>query len=112
MMRPMAPRSTAGAHRRVFVAVPSNPNEPLGMNRIKQAHKGTTAAVSDGWVTGGSFFTSILAGTLVGWGLDVWWGTDPILVVVGVVAGSITGFYRMWDSVAAPQGKEDIFDGR
>ena len=90
------------------------PSESLGMSRIKQAHVGTTSAVSDGWVAGGSFFSSILAGTLLGWGLDTWLGTDPVLVVIGIVLGSVAGFYRMWEQVAkAPnQGKQDIFDGR
>jgi hypothetical protein len=42
------------------------------------------------------FFASILSGMLVGLGLDAWWGTDPALVVAGIVAGSVIGFWRMW----------------
>lgn len=46
---------------------------------------------------GGSFFSSIVAGTLLGYFLDMWLGTEPWLVVTGVVFGSYAGFMRMWD---------------
>lgn len=45
---------------------------------------------------GGSFVSSILAGTLLGYFLDQWLGTDPWLVVAGVLLGSYSGFVRMW----------------
>lgn len=66
------------------------------MKRIKQAHEQTTAAVQQGWVEGGSFFGSIMAGALLGWLGDRWLDTEPWLVVIGIIAGSIAGFYRMW----------------
>lgn len=59
----------------------------------KQVH----SAINDGWVRGGSFVSSIVAGTLLGYFLDMWLGTEPWLVVVGVVVGSYAGFVRMWD---------------
>jgi len=42
------------------------------------------------------FFASILSGMLIGLGLDAWLGTGPLLVVLGIVAGSATGFWKMW----------------
>lgn len=59
--------------------------------------KQTTSAVNDGWMEGGSFFSSILAGTLLGYFLDMWLGTEPWLVVIGIVAGSYSGFMRVWE---------------
>lgn len=59
----------------------------------KQVH----SAINDGWMHGGSFFSSIVAGTLLGYFLDMWLGTEPWLVVTGVVVGSYAGFMRMWD---------------
>jgi F0F1-type ATP synthase assembly protein I len=44
----------------------------------------------------GSFVSSIIAGTLLGYFADMWLGTDPWLVVTGVVLGSYAGFVRMW----------------
>lgn len=54
------------------------------------------SAINDGWMHGGSFFSSIVAGTLLGYFLDMWLGTEPWLVVVGVAVGSYAGFVRMW----------------
>lgn len=54
------------------------------------------SAAGDGWVESGSFVSSILAGALLGYLADLWLGTDPWLVVVGIVVGSYSGFMRMW----------------
>lgn len=59
-------------------------------------HKVVTGAISDGWVEGSSFLGSILAGWLLGWLLDGWLDTYPLFIVIGIIAGSINGFYRMW----------------
>lgn len=63
------------------------------------------AAVNDGWLTGGSFLNSILAGALVGYLLDMWLGTDPWLVVTGIVLGSYSGFMRLWAFMKAQDGE-------
>lgn len=57
------------------------------------------AAVTEGWLEGGSFLGSILAGTLVGLGLDWWLNTAPWLVVAGIVLGSYSGFARAWQQI-------------
>ncbi|MEX1124408.1 MAG: AtpZ/AtpI family protein [Acidimicrobiia bacterium] len=54
------------------------------------------AAMGDGWLNGGSFVGSILAGALLGYLADRWLGTDPWLVIVGIGLGSYSGFMRMW----------------
>jgi F0F1-type ATP synthase assembly protein I len=46
---------------------------------------------------GGSFFSSILAGTLLGYFADLWLGTEPWLVVIGIIVGSYSGFIRVWN---------------
>lgn len=57
------------------------------------------SAVNDGWLHGGSFFSSILAGTLLGLGLDWWLGSSPWFVVGGIVLGSYSGFARTWKEI-------------
>lgn len=57
------------------------------------------AAVNDGWLAGGSFFSSILAGTLLGLGLDWWLNTTPWFVVGGIVLGAYSGFARTWQAL-------------
>lgn len=53
-------------------------------------------AINEGWLEGGSFVSSILAGTLLGLLADNWLGTEPWLVVVGILVGSYSGFVRAW----------------
>lgn len=63
------------------------------------------AAITEGWIEGGSFLGSILAGTLIGLALDHWLGTAPWLVVTGVVLGAYSGFARVWQQIKAqPEG--------
>lgn len=56
----------------------------------------TTRAVNVGLVEGGSFFSSTLAGILLGYGIDRLFGTDPWFVVIGVLAGAASGFWSMF----------------
>lgn len=54
------------------------------------------SALNEGWMRGGSFLSSVVAGTLLGYFLDMWWGTEPWLVVSGILLGSYAGFVGMW----------------
>lgn len=45
---------------------------------------------------GGSFLSSILAGTLLGYLADSWLHTDPWFIVIGILAGAYSGFVRVW----------------
>ena len=42
------------------------------------------------------FFSSILAGLLLGLGLDAWIGTSPAFTIAGILFGSVNGFLKMW----------------
>lgn len=75
---------------------------------LRTAHRGAASAVADGWVAGGSFFGSIMAGALLGWLVDRWLDTDPWLVSAGIVLGSVSGYVRMWELVRKPSGKQPI----
>ena len=52
--------------------------------------------LTSGWAASGTFFGSILSGTLLGYFADRWLGTEPWLVVIGIIVGSYSGFMRMW----------------
>lgn len=58
--------------------------------------KQVTSALTDGWMEGGSFFGSILAGTLLGFFADRWLGTSPWLVIIGILVGAYAGFLHVW----------------
>lgn len=66
--------------------------------------KQVQSAVSDGLLHGGSFLSSILAGTLVGYFADLWLGTEPWLVIAGIVLGSYAGFMRIWALLKSQDG--------
>jgi ATP synthase protein I len=59
-------------------------------------HQQVGRAVNEGWLRGGSFTASILSGMLLGYVADKWLGTDPWLVVVGILLGSYSGFLNIW----------------
>lgn len=60
------------------------------------SHRQISSAVSDGWVAGSAIFGSIVSGTLLGYFADGWLGTEPWLVVTGILVGSYSGFMRLW----------------
>jgi ATP synthase protein I len=62
----------------------------------QSTHQQVTQAVNDGWIAGGSFFASILSGFLLGYFADKWLGTEPWLVILGIVVGAYSGFLRLW----------------
>ena len=64
--------------------------------RKTTSHQQVTQAVNDGWVVGGSFFASILSGFLLGFFADEWLGTEPWLVILGILIGAYSGFLRLW----------------
>ena len=41
-----------------------------------------------------SLVFSVLAMLLVGWALDRWLGTEPYLIVTGIILGAVAGFYQ------------------
>jgi ATP synthase protein I len=41
-----------------------------------------------------SLFAAVVSGLVLGWLLDRWLGTRPLLLVVGVTLGSVAGFYE------------------
>ncbi|MBU0799921.1 MAG: AtpZ/AtpI family protein, partial [Alphaproteobacteria bacterium] len=43
---------------------------------------------------GGEFMAHVIAGALMGWGLDTLFGTAPLLMVLLLLVGFATGIYR------------------
>lgn len=47
-------------------------------------------------VESASFFASIMSGLLLGFIADSIFGTRPLFIVIGIITGSVVGFWRMW----------------
>ncbi|MDJ0663456.1 MAG: AtpZ/AtpI family protein [Acidimicrobiia bacterium] len=57
-------------------------------------------AVTGGFSASVDFASSVLAGLVIGLGLDWLFGTRPVFIVLFVVAGFIAGFYKLWRTSA------------
>jgi F0F1-type ATP synthase assembly protein I len=73
----------------MFVA---NRNALRESNLNHTSHRGELVR---GWSASGDLVASVIAGLLIGLGLDAWLDTSPLFVVILVVVGSIGGFLRL-----------------
>jgi len=64
-------------------------------SRSESGHRQMGDAVGQ-TVVAGSFFGSLMAGLLLGWVADHFLHTRPWFIVIGIVAGAVVGFWRMW----------------
>jgi F0F1-type ATP synthase assembly protein I len=53
-----------------------------------------------GWSASGDLLASVVAGLLIGLGLDHVFNTQPVFVVLFVIIASVGGFYRLKGSSA------------
>lgn len=67
-----------------------------GQSRLVPERRSVTGGFSSGF----DLISSIVSGLLLGLGLDWWLGTRPVFVVVGIIAGFGSGFYRLWQQSA------------
>jgi F0F1-type ATP synthase assembly protein I len=72
-------------------------SEPPGERPSRSAagHRDIGEAVGH-TVASGAFFGSLMAGLLLGWIADRFLDTRPVFIVIGIVAGAVVGFWRMW----------------
>lgn len=56
----------------------------------------TEHLVEDGWGVASSFVGSIIAGLLIGLGLDYWLGTGPWLTIGLSLLGVYSGYMRLY----------------
>lgn len=55
-------------------------------------------AIGESTSAGMDFFSSVVAGLLIGLGLDWVFNTAPIFVIIGVIGGFISGFAKLWST--------------
>ncbi|SJZ39705.1 AtpZ/AtpI family protein [Anaerorhabdus furcosa] len=48
---------------------------------------------------GFTIIANIGLGTLVGYGLDVWLGTKPIFMIIGILCGTVSAFLTLYAMV-------------
>ena len=64
--------------------------------------------MTSGFSSGADLISSVVAGLLLGLGLDWWLGTRPVFTIIGIIAGFASGFYKLWQlsAVLEEQAKE------
>ena len=55
---------------------------------MKVASEGTSASLD--------FFSTVVAGLVIGLGVDWLAGSSPVATIIGVVLGFVSGFYKLW----------------
>ena len=89
-------------HKRLLSPVNDMPEEERVPEPLDPPATGSpsslTAAARDlgGGSAGFDFFSSAVAGLLLGLGIDWLAGTSPWFTIVGVVAGFVSGFTKLW----------------
>ncbi|MEA2002720.1 MAG: AtpZ/AtpI family protein [Actinomycetota bacterium] len=65
-------------------------------------------SITGGFAPGVDLISSVIAGLLLGLGLDWWLNTSPIFVIIGGVLGFGSGFYKLWQysAVLEEQAKD------
>jgi len=60
----------------------------------KESEQEENRKSSFAYAAGISLFATVAAGCGIGWFLDKWFGTQPWLLIVGIVLGSALGLYE------------------
>ncbi len=68
---------------------------------------GRAAANSSAWGIGArvgvELLSALVVGLGIGWALDRWFGTTPLLLVIGVLLGGAAGIANVWRLMAPPR---------
>lgn len=64
-----------------------------GRNKSVQA---AARVATEGTSASLDFISSVIAGLLLGLGVDWLVGSGPVVTIIGVVLGFVAGFYKLW----------------
>ena len=65
-------------------------------NKVKNDKEADQENMTVGLRAGTELITAIVAGGLIGYGLDRWLDTKPLFLIAMLVLGVITGFVNVW----------------
>lgn len=72
----------------------------------EEAGQKTGRAMSLGFRVLSEFVAGIGVGAIMGWYLDIWFGTSPILLIILLMLGTAAGFWNVYRLAAAPTGSQ------
>jgi len=80
--------------------------DPQAGSEALEATQRTGRAMSLGFRVLSEFVAGIIVGAVMGWQLDEWLGTKPVLLIVMTTFGTIAGFWNVYRLAAAPTGPQ------
>ena len=54
---------------------------------------------------GVELLSALVVGVGIGWALDRWWHTSPLMLVIGVLLGGAAGVANVWRLMAPKKGR-------
>lgn len=80
--------------------------DPKADQDALEATQRTGRAMSLGFRVLSEFVAGIIVGAVMGWQLDEWFHTKPVLLIVMTTFGTIAGFWNVYRLAAAPTGPQ------
>jgi F0F1-type ATP synthase assembly protein I len=84
-----------------------NPQTADPVQRSAQSSQGAWNGLGEAW----SYLSTVISGVVVwgaiGYGLDKWLGTEPVLFVIGALVGNFAGIYLVYLRAFGPKRPAD-----
>ncbi|MBA2337601.1 MAG: AtpZ/AtpI family protein [Acidimicrobiia bacterium] len=105
-MPPAAPADQPG-RQPAAAAVPAHPSTDASAPAPSDSLTSAAAGLGQGG-QGFDFFSSVVAGLVLGLGIDWLAGTRPWVTILGIVLGFVAGFAKLWaaSAILVQQGEE------
>ncbi len=87
-------------------------DQKIGSSEALEATQKTGRAMSLGFRVLSEFVAGIIVGAVMGWQIDEWLGTKPVLLIIMTMFGTIAGFWNVYRIAAAPTGAQARGDKR
>ena len=69
------------------------------LNELESMSKNTKSGYGIGMKMSLDLISSIIAGGLIGWGIDIFFSTKPIFFIVFLLLGIVAGFFGLYKTV-------------
>ena len=69
------------------------------LNHVDSISKKTKSGYGIGMKMSLDLISSIIAGGLIGWGIDIFFSTKPIFFIVFLLLGIVAGFFGLYKTV-------------
>jgi ATP synthase protein I len=86
-------------------AAPSENDRPNPGDGSQPSDGSLGGAMSLGMRVMTEFIAGIVVGALIGWQLDIWCKTSPVLLIVFLTLGTAAGFWNVYRIATKPTGR-------